>query len=686
MNSSYPWVCRPCPLSDLIESYLPRDTCGRPLRCTIQTRWCGGAGLAPLRAMKQRPDSARPGPSYKIRPGKKGSVRSRNALAERCKLEAASETRKSRSGPEESGEHGPEHGGSALLVEEGVCVTVLRPGEKLTFIGKCVLTCLYGSVKVLGLTINSNETPHELFSPKTHAPLAIEGLKQKKKFKTRKEIRAEARTLLRGYLSLDCRRAIMKKFKSSCSILLLERLEDTTVNYILSHPEYAKIFGTKLKGMQSSPESDPVLQSIGVYRCDPETAVSVSEETASAAQHLVSACLEEDNGCPIILVCGPKNVGKSTFNRYLINQLLQHIPCIDYLDCDLGQTEFTPPGCISLIRITKPVLGPPYTQQREPYKMVYFGETSCEQDMERFIESVKYVIASYKRDQPLIINTMGWVKGFGLLLLIDLIRLLSPSHIIQMFTADKNLMEPLTPEYVKNSGGYMTKSQSQAKCKSRSLDFLEEELADYSNQHHSRAPGGHHLFQIESKFDRAGDTDNIPCQNWILRDLAMLGYISKLQQFDPDQIIPLNALLPYEVPFNAVGLRVIHADVAPSHIMYSANASWVGLCHILDDISGQDSGPVLLTQAPICDCVGFGIIRGVDMEKKIYHLLTPLPPETLRQVNCLLIGNISIPHCVFKHQPGVQGDLPYVTTEYDLSVYGSKKMKLKKHLKRREHQ
>ncbi|KAM3921042.1 polynucleotide 5'-hydroxyl-kinase NOL9 [Leptodactylus fuscus] len=630
--------------------------------------------------MKQRPVNSRPGPSYKIRPGKSGSVKSRNALAERCKLAAESEPRKS--WPSTDSEESREHG--ALLVEEGVCVTVLQPGEKLAFIGKCVMTCLYGSVKVLGLVINASEIPYDLFSPKTHAPLAIEGLKQKKKCKTRKEIRMEARMLLRGYLSLDCRRAVMKNFKPSCSILLLERLEDTAVNYILSHPDYSSIFGTNSK-RKSSGASDPVLHSIGINSCDPEYAVTMSEEAASAAQQLVSACLEEDNGCPIILVCGPKNVGKSTFNRYLINQLLQHIPCVEYLDCDLGQTEFTPPGCISLLSITKPVLGPPYTQQRDPHKMVYFGETSCEQDMERFIESVKYIITSYRRDQPLIINTMGWVKGFGLLLLMDLIHLLSPSHIVQMTTKDKKLMDPLTPEYVRNTAGFMTKTQSQAQSKNRSLDFLEDEEQDYNEQLHPKPSVGHNLIEIESNFDGAGDTDNIPCHNWILRDLAMLGYLSKLQQFDPDQIIPLNGLLPFEVPFNAVALRVIHADVAPSHVMYSANASWVGLCHILDDISSQDSGPVLLTQTPICDCLGFGIIRGVNMEKKVYHILSPLPPETLRLVNCLLIGNISIPHSIFKHQPGVQGDLPYVTTEYDFSIYGSGKIKLNKHLKRREH-
>lgn len=47
-----------------------------------------------------------------------------------------------------------------------------------------------------------------------------------------------------------------------------------------------------------------------------------------------------------------------------------------------------------------------------------------------------------------------------------------------------------------------------------------------------------------------------------------------------------------------------------------------------------------------------GIVRGVDMEKKLYHILTPVPPENLRLVNCLLLGTIAIPNCVLVGQVG----------------------------------
>ncbi|KAM4703283.1 polynucleotide 5'-hydroxyl-kinase NOL9 [Rhinophrynus dorsalis] len=636
--------------------------------------------------MKHRTMYARSAGTFKCRPGKGGSAKDRRALAERCRTATSERHKQKPTAPEDGESNVKSQELTAVEVEDGMCVLVLDPGQKLTFTGKCSLACLYGSVQVLGFTINKHQTTYDLFSPHTHSPLTVEGLMPKKTSKTRKEIRMEARAQLRSYLPLDCRRTIMKSFKSSSSILLLERLEESSTSFILSHPDYANIFTTKAKERGPPMLHNAVLFSVGIENRDPECGLKISDESSSAAEQLVNACIEEDDGCPVILVCGPRNVGKSTFIRYLINKLLNHLPCVSHLDCDLGQTEFTPPGCVSLLNITKPVLGPPFTHQQEAQKMVFFGETTCEQDMERFVESVKYVITSYRREQPLIINTMGWVKGFGLLLLIDLIHLLSPTHIVQITAKGSDDMEPLTKKYIQDSAGFLTKGSSPAKNKVKEFESSdEEEQEDYAEGLHVRSLARHQLIAFETDFTGSGEAGNVRCHSGILRDLAMLGYLSKLQQFDLDHIIPLNSLLPYEVPFSAVALRVVHSDVAPSHIMYSVNASWVGLCRILDDIISEGDGPVILTQTPICDCLGFGIVRGVNIEKKVYHILTPVPPESLRLVNCLLVGNISIPHTIFKNQPEIKGEIPYVTSEYDFKISGAGKMKINKHLKRREH-
>ena len=74
-----------------------------------------------------------------------------------------------------------------------------------------------------------------------------------------------------------------------------------------------------------------------------------------------------------LLVCGPVDVGKSTLCRYLVNYLLNRWPVVCYVDLDVGQSEFTVPGVVSLHLLTEPVLGPPMTHLRRPTKLVSFG-------------------------------------------------------------------------------------------------------------------------------------------------------------------------------------------------------------------------------------------------------------------------------------------------------------------------
>jgi polynucleotide 5'-hydroxyl-kinase GRC3/NOL9 len=56
-------------------------------------------------------------------------------------------------------------------------------------------------------------------------------------------------------------------------------------------------------------------------------------------------------------VKGPKGSGKSTFTRMLVNRLLLRHKQVAYLDCDTGQTEFTPPGMVSLHILSEPIHG-----------------------------------------------------------------------------------------------------------------------------------------------------------------------------------------------------------------------------------------------------------------------------------------------------------------------------------------
>ncbi|XP_059547418.1 polynucleotide 5'-hydroxyl-kinase NOL9 [Myotis daubentonii] len=549
---------------------------------------------------------------------------------------------------------------------------LLLPREQVfPFSGTCRVTCLYGQVQVLGFTISQGQPSQEVFSTYTHSCLALSAVHYSMPEKSKKEMKREARTLLRAHLNRDDRCWLMKNFSPLCSIVMLENLQNTTVNFITSHPGLSYIFEQERTTFQINAEYF-ALRSVGIKKEKKKNGLQLSESFLSALEELVSVACEEVDGCPIILVCGFQDVGKSTFNRYLINQLLNSISCVDYLECDLGQTEFTPPGCISLLNITEPLLGPPFTHQRTPQKMVYFGKSTCKNNYENYIEIIKYVFSSYKRESPLIINTMGWVTDQGLLLLVDLIRLLSPSHVVQVSSSRSRTMPQFTPAYVDGMDGLYTKS----KAKVRDRGFYLPEFADSlefgdEEKESPVAFSGHKLMCVQLCFAFRKTPRNRESHNRVLRDLALLGYLGQLQAPVPKPLRPLHSLTPYQVPFHAVALRVIHSDVAPTHILYAVNASWVGLCKILDDVGGYTEGPVLLTQTPICDCLGFGICRGIDMEKRLYHILTPVPPEELRNVNCLLVGAISIPQCVLKSQHGFEGMIPYVTTDYNIKLPGA---------------
>uniref|UniRef100_A0A8C4UYM6 Polynucleotide 5'-hydroxyl-kinase NOL9 n=1 Tax=Falco tinnunculus TaxID=100819 RepID=A0A8C4UYM6_FALTI len=546
------------------------------------------------------------------------------------------------------------------------------PPQALTFTGKCRLRCLYGAVRLLGFAVASHQPGLPVFSPATHCALSLEALPAER---PPRGLRAALSPLA------EARVKVMARFSPECAVVLLEHLDTPVTRFLLSHPPLSRLFEPQEES-SFTPE-DAVLASVGIVKCSSERGLLVSESMLVALEELIQACCAEDEGVPVVLVCGPKNTGKSTFNRYLINLLLNRLPSIEYMECDIGQTEFTPPGCVSLSNVTEPILGPPFTHQQMPCKMVYYGQTSCEQDTERYLDVVKYVFSSYKKEVPLVINTMGWVKGEGLLLLIDIIRLLSPSHIVQMDVYDWKAMAPLTPEYVHLSPGLYTKGKQQAKCKQVGASEVENWRSS-EGEGDASAPE-YKLLYVHPEFPRAGIAGEARVHSSILRDMSILGYLGQLQSPDIGAVLPLHSLVPYQVPFSAVALRVIHSDVAPTNIMYAVNASWVGLCRIPDEIKCESEGPVLLTQTPVCDCLGFGIVRGVEMERKLYHILTPVPPENLRQVNCLLLGNISIPNCILVGQQGVEGEIPYVTSDYNYSILGSGKLKKKKHFKRREY-
>ena len=150
------------------------------------------------------------------------------------------------------------------------------------------------------------------------------------------------------------------------------------------------------------------------------------------------------------LVCGPKSSGKSTFSKLLMNRVLTipPLPSVEsaqnslfILDLDPGQPEYTPPGLISLIRVTKPNLGPPFTHPgfndpaAEVIRCHALASVTPAMAPEFYIEAATDLFSVYSKISQscsLLVNTPGWILGTGLDLLVKLISIIAPKEVIYM--------------------------------------------------------------------------------------------------------------------------------------------------------------------------------------------------------------------------------------------------------------
>lgn len=154
----------------------------------------------------------------------------------------------------------------------------------------------------------------------------------------------------------------------------------------------------------------------------------------------------------IIMICGPKSSGKSTFAKLLLNRLLTTAteadrtarnPVVAVLDIDPGQPEYCPPGQLALVHVHEPNFGPPFAHpipapRSKILRSHSIGAVSPAMDPELFVACLMDLFAHYNNllskfpDCSLVINTPGWVLGTGLEILVSLISKVKPTEIIYM--------------------------------------------------------------------------------------------------------------------------------------------------------------------------------------------------------------------------------------------------------------
>lgn len=97
-----------------------------------------------------------------------------------------------------------------------------------------------------------------------------------------------------------------------------------------------------------------------------------------------------------VVICGAKGVGKSTFLRFIVNQLLKTYPKVCILETDLGQPELTVPGLISLHVVDQPLLSASHHNVRQqPHAAMFLGDVSSRNEPDRFCKSFQALLQAY---------------------------------------------------------------------------------------------------------------------------------------------------------------------------------------------------------------------------------------------------------------------------------------------------
>jgi polynucleotide 5'-hydroxyl-kinase GRC3/NOL9 len=324
---------------------------------------------------------------------------------------------------------------------------------------------------------------------------------------------------------------------------------------------------------------------------------------------------------PKILTCGQKGVGKSTFCQFLVNSFIRHKP-VTYLETDPGQPSFSPPGLASIHSLTTPILSPPFARSgiSSVQRCHHIGNISPRDNPRHFIDCITDLLSHDSRDAPTIINTPGWTKGTGYELLTSLIDIARPDFIIVLSTPGKDSL-------------------------ARSLHPLASNCQS-------------HVLVVESTNTIS---PAVPLTAADLRTLWIISYFHRTGRDRWDFATHLTAWKPWMVKFSGEdrgiwAVAIQGEELLLEDILLAINGTMVAItissATTVEEVSTTAEGiPILMNrEVKFVDpnssrCVGYAVIRGIDVIKRWMFLLSPWEPSSVKEDEKIILerGHVNLP-------------------------------------------
>ncbi|KAF9442907.1 hypothetical protein P691DRAFT_738484 [Macrolepiota fuliginosa MF-IS2] len=532
-----------------------------------------------------------------------------------------------------------------LQLEEKGTVVVLEPGQKLCILGTCRLTLLKGAFAINGTMLRPSTKSHNVFAPRSSPLPILEG-------------RAGSKVAIDASLLPH---VIQAHVQPQSALVLLQELRSNVEGL----GRVCRIFDGvyELSGWQDEWISAP-FQLDGIYlvkKQTRDTAPFILPPTWSKALPPSPSSLPNN---PIYLIKGPKKCGKSSFARTLLNTLLSSYARVAYIDCDLGQSEFTPGGMVTLNVISHSTFGPPYTHLTVPLRAHFVGATTPRSTPSWYLDAVRDLVEVWRVDvqhapvgegecddegigetTPLIVNTMGWVKGLGADLMQKIEEMVEPGQIFE-FQTDESVSS-------------MPSLHSPPPRDTTNVHILEP--APLSILSTNYTPADHRTISLLSYFYATFSPPAPPSRftdvNQTFEQVTACGW---------DTTHPLCAIPPYEVDIHAAFDQIVltgagSEDVVPEELGRVLNGALIGFVkldhhqHPLSSPEGTGDKilPYIQGQAPPppseSSCIGLGLVRGVsfvnssDCSSAVLHILTPIPLTHLSSARIIVKGEMELP-------------------------------------------
>ncbi|CEP19192.1 hypothetical protein [Parasitella parasitica] len=599
----------------------------------------------------------------------------------------------------------------------------LKRGESVVFMGQVLAAPLFGSMSIAGAVISSGRpipksaikqdllvSFYPVFSPRTHSLLSISS----------EPLEAASVQSHDNPVEIDeyLIEAVFDELKGNCdefeSMIVIKDLEGsgledmrdaiTTFNKNLVKLTKKEAIRDCTLDINLLPGFHPILAptpGVKSLKIEPSwhthTSMAIDKATQQAVRPLVA------------VVCGGKDMGKSSYSRYLINRLLAKYSRVAYLETDVGQSEFTPSGLLSLHYIDSPVLGPSYTHQRlEPERSFFFGSASPRSNPEYYLACISELVDHWKHDQeqlqdedqqqwlPLVVNTQGWISGVGYDLLLSQIHKVEPTDVFAMrhyMLQYKNLHHTFDVDILPAPSVEAFVIAKEAPV----LHYLECVLQDLN------------VVTLADSFTSIQQRDIALGSYFHQAGMGPDHYLLPRWDFKRHMIDRVPWMVDWRQGLNAVW--VIHEEVKMNELLYALNGSLVGLIGNVENYKHQ-KGPrnavaskndtftpptYFNTQdqpAPLphlITCHGLAIVRSIDPSRHALLLLTPLPSGTLEKVSGLVKGEMQLPLWAMLDQKLEKGSgvanipwkkVPYITQQSTEGA-GANALRVRRNLLRR---